>query len=85
MAIKSIIEKILPENYGCIEEKAAEIKKENITRFIAVKNIVVGKSSAMAVYVEAEGTLYREAENNIFKSVTKNNFISEVYETVKGE
>lgn len=85
LTIRSIIEKTLPENYGCRETKEAEIKAENVTRFVAVKNIVVGKSSSMRVYVEADGTLYRETENDVFQSVPRNDFITEVYETIKGE
>jgi len=85
LAIMGLISGLVPEDYSCNESVVvSEIDKEKVTRFIATKCIKIGKISVVKTYIEADGVFYREKEENVIESVTKDMFISDVYDTVKG-
>ena len=83
IAIKDFVTALLPETYDCETKIVQDIDKTKITRFIATKNIVVGKNATVKTYIEADGIIYQETENGI-ESITRNDFISSVYDIVKG-
>ncbi len=83
IAIKDFVAALLPETYDCETKVVQDIDKTKITRFIATKNIVVGKNATVKTCIEADGIIYQETENGI-ESITRNDFISSVYDIVKG-
>lgn len=85
ITIKDMITRIVPESYSCFESKIIDaLDNKSITRFIAVKSIYIGQTAIVKTYIEANGILYQEREEQI-ESVTKDTFVSDVYEIVKGE
>ncbi len=85
LSIKELVSGLVPAEYSCAETSVvSEIQKENITRFIASKSIKVGQISSVTTYIEADGVFYREKDEDLIESVTKDMFISDVYDTVKG-
>ena len=85
LAIKELVSGLVPDNYNCTESKVvSEIDKDKVTRFIATKSIKIGQISVVKTYIEADGIFYREKDEDLIESVTKDMFISDVYDTVKG-
>jgi len=85
LSIKELVSSLVPEDYSCVESSViSEIQKENVTRFIASKSIKVGQISSVTTYIESDGVFYREKDEDLIESVTKDMFISDVYDTVKG-
>lgn len=85
LAIKELVSGLVPDNYNCTESKVvSEIDKDKVTRFIATKSIKIGQISVVKTYIEADGIFYREKDEDLIESVTKDMFISDVYDTIKG-
>lgn len=83
--IKDIVEKLLPENYSCENSNRYDtLEKDKVTRFVAVKSVLFGKSSVVKTYIEADNVFFRETDEEAIESVTKEMFISDVFNTVKG-
>lgn len=81
--IKNIVEDVLSSDYN-VEAEVVTIHTERVvTRFIAAKSILVGKSSFVKTYIDSEGVLYQENTDTV-QSVSKDMFVSDVYEIVKG-
>ena len=83
LCIKKMVEDLLPVGYNVESSIISEPTEKIVTRFIAAKSIFVGKTSIVKTYIQADDTLYQENEENI-QSVSKEMFISDVYEIVKG-
>ncbi len=81
--IQQIVEKLLPANYNPKSITISDIADLEVTRFIAAKSILVGNTSTVKTYIEAGNVLYQENEENI-ESISKEMFISNVCEIVKG-
>ena len=83
IGIKKMVEELLPPGYDATSNIITEATEQTVTRFIAVKSILVGKTSMVKTYIEADAVLYQENEEYI-ESVSKDMFISDVYAIVKG-
>ena len=83
VGIKEFVTKLLAESYDSVRTVVEDIDQTRITRFMAVKNILVGKTAIVKIYIESDGVIYEETESRI-ESVTKNDFITDVYHIVKG-
>lgn len=83
LGIKSMVEDLLPAGYNATAEIITEATEQSVTRFIAVKSILVGKTAVVKTYIEADSVFYQECEEYI-ESVSKEMFISDVYAIVKG-
>lgn len=83
LGIKKMVEDLLPEGYNAETNIITEPTEKIVTRFIAVKSILVGKTSVVKTYIQADNILYQENEERI-QSVSKETFISDVYGIVKG-
>lgn len=84
LGIKDLVSGLLPANYAGTDDTVAGIDKEKITRFIAVKQAVVGRSAQVKTYIEAEGVLHRETEDGRIERLSGDRFIEDVYTVVKG-
>ena len=83
LGIKNIVENLLPDNYDAISTTVDKIDENKVTRFIAAKNVFVGEKSSVKTYLEVEGIFYHETDDCI-ESLTKDMFILDVFDTVKG-
>lgn len=83
LGIKKMVEDLLPDGYSAESCIITEPTEKTVTRFIAAKSILVGKTSIVKTYIQADDILYQENEEYI-QSVSKEMFISDVYEIVKG-
>lgn len=82
----SFIKDLLPDNYPQITPAVKnDIAKETVSRFFAVKAVVVEKQSIVKTYIESDNIIYREKEDGSLESVPKEVFVNEVYNIVKGE
>lgn len=85
LAIKELVSGLVSDNYNCTESKVvSEIDEDKVTRFIATKSIKIGQISIVKTYIEADGVFYREKDEDLIESVTRDMFISDVYDTIKG-
>lgn len=82
--IQEMISALVPENREYEPEIVADLPREKITRFFALKSIHVGKTSVVKTYIEADGKLYREKDAEHIESVPKETFVSDAYDIVKG-
>ncbi len=84
--IYSFIKKLLPDSYPQITPAVKnDISKETVSRFFAVKSVVIEKQSVVKTYIESDNIIYREKEDGSLESVPKEVFVDEVYNIVKGE
>lgn len=82
----SFIKDLLPDNYPQITPAVKnDIARETVSRFFAVKAVVVEKQSIVKTYIESDNIIYREKEDGSLESVPKEVFVNEVYNIVKGE
>ncbi len=82
----SFIKDLLPDNYPQITPAVKnDIARETVSRFFAVKAVVVEKESIVKTYIESDNIIYREKEDGSLESVPKEVFVNEVYNIVKGE
>ncbi len=81
--IQEKLNSLISANYSAENEKVETIDKSKITRVIAFKKIVVGTTSMVKTYIEAAGIYYQEIDEQI-ESVTKEQFISDSFNIVKG-
>ena len=82
----SFIKDLLPDNYPQITPAVKnDIAGETVSRFFAVKAVVVEKESIVKTYIESDNIIYREKEDGSLESVPKEVFVNEVYNIVKGE
>lgn len=83
MAIRNFVAEILPQQYDGAFAAVEGIDNDKITRYIAVKNIEVGKAATVKIYIESDGILYRETAE-AFESLTRDMFIDDAYGVAKG-
>lgn len=83
IAIREKVESLIAEAYNAENQAVESIDKTNITRFIAFKQIHVGTTSMVKTYIEADGVFYQENEGTI-ESVTRDQFITDAFDVVKG-
>lgn len=83
LAIRRIVESLLPDDYHAEYSTISEVTEKIVTRFIAAKSVLVGQMSVVKTYIEADGILYQENETCI-ESVSKEMFVADVYNIVKG-
>ncbi len=84
--IYSFIKRLLPDSYPQITPAVKnDISKETVSRFFAVKSVVIEKQSVVKTYIESDNIIYREKEDGSLESVPKEVFVDEVYNIVKGE
>ncbi len=81
------IASILPKGYyaNSVELPAEALDLKWISRIIAVKSNRVEKRTAVEIYVEFAGVMFQEKKAGTSRSLTKEQFILEVYRGVKGE
>lgn len=84
--LADFVSNILPENYSVkTSEKTDKIDKDNVTRFIAIKNILLGRTSEVRLYIESEGVFYQESSDGNIYSVTQNDFLTDALGVIKGD
>ena len=83
IAIREQLESLIPESYAAAQQTVESIDQTLITRFIAFKQLHVGMTSEVKTYIEADGIFYRENDESI-ESVTREQFVSDAFEIVKG-
>lgn len=84
--LADFVNDILPENYRVkTSEKTDKIDKDNVTRFIAIKNILLGRTSEVRLYIESEGVFYQETSDGSIYSVTQNDFVTDALGVIKGD
>jgi len=81
--IREKVESLIADTYTATNQTVETIDKSKISRFIAFKQINVGTTSMVKTYIESDGVFYQEKEESI-ESVTKEQFISDAFEVVKG-
>ena len=84
IAIRDKVESLISQIYDATNQKVDTINKALITRFIAFKQIRVGITSIVKTYIEADHIFYREVDETI-ESVTRDQFVSDAYNVVKGD
>lgn len=84
IAIRDKVESLISKIYDATNQKVDTINKALITRFIAFKQIRVGITSIVKTYIEADHIFYREVDETI-ESVTRDQFVSDAYNVVKGD
>lgn len=84
IAIRDKVESLISQIYDATNQKVDTINKALITRFIAFKQIRVGITSIVKTYIEADHIFYREVDESI-ESVTRDQFVSDAYNVVKGD
>ena len=79
------VNEILPDNYSVETfENKDEIDKDSVSRFIAIKNITLGRTSDVRLFIESEGIFYQEtSDGNVF-SVTREKFVTDALGVIKG-
>ena len=82
--IQDMITKLIPKNYSCEQKVVTDIPRDKITRFFAFKKILVGKTSVVKTYIEADGVIYQEKDEEHIESVAKESFLSDTFDIVKG-
>ncbi len=78
---------LLPEGYQAQEETmpARNMNRKEISRILAVKGTRVGEKSAVEIYVEYQGKIYRELPGDMACAMSGEQFCLRVYRSVKGE
>lgn len=82
--IQDLVQKMIPESYVFESKTVTDIPRELITRFFAFKSILVGKTAVVKTYIEADGVLYQEKDSELIETVSRETFISDANDIVKG-
>lgn len=64
---------------------ARNMNRKEISRILAVKGTRVGEKSAVEIYVEYQGKIYRELPGDMAAAMSGEQFCLRVYRSVKGE
>lgn len=79
-----IAKELLSAGYGYMESAVIEdIPNEKVTRIIAVKNTVIGKSAVVKLFIEADGIIYSENSSEEIVSMTAQGFLDSVLDIIK--
>ncbi len=82
--IAQLAAELLPENYCCESVTVTEeLQQEDVTRIIAIKNTVIGKSAVVKLFLEADGIMYQENSENKAESMTADAFVKSVLEIIR--
>lgn len=84
IGIHQIAENLLPEGYNAEHRVVEEEIEVAVSRYIAAKSITFGKTSAVNSFVEANSVIYKECGEQV-ESLSGDMFVSDIYETIKGE
>lgn len=83
--LADFVSNILPENYSVdTPEKKDKIDKDTVSRFIAIKNILLGRTSEVRLYIESEGVFYQESSDGNIYSVAGHKFVTDALGVIKG-
>lgn len=82
--IQDIVEGLVPETLSFEHKVVNDIPRELITRFFAFKSILVGKTAVVKTYIEAGNVLYQEKDSEQIETISKETFISDATDVVKG-
>ena len=83
--INEIVKALVPEDYSAPSGDTIKgFENEKVTRFFAAKNIKVGVISSVRTFIEADGVLCTEKEEEILISLSADDFVSAVFDIVKG-
>lgn len=78
------VESLLGEDYCAQPQVVEEVDQTHITRIFACKRFCVGGDRGVKLYLECDGVVYQEREKGL-ESVTRAQFIQDVYDMVRGE
>lgn len=84
IAIQELVQNLIPETYAFEPKIVKDIPREMITRFFAFKSIKIGKTAVVKTYIEAGGVLYQERDSEQIETVSRETFITDAAEVVKG-
>ncbi|MBO5869591.1 MAG: hypothetical protein J6Q89_02460 [Clostridia bacterium] len=83
ISIREKVESLISEKYVAENRAVDTIDKNQVTRFMAFKQISLGVTSVVKTYIEADGIFYHEKGQTI-ESVTREQFVSDAFDIVKG-
>ena len=81
--IREKVESLIGETYNAENSIVESVDKTYVTRCLAFKQMCVGNTSVVKNYIEADGILYQEKEEKL-ESVTRDQFITDAFNVVKG-
>lgn len=84
LEIQELVKALIPASYAFEPKTVTDIPRESITRFFAFKSILVGKTSVVRTYIEAGGSVYREKDTELIETVSREAFLSDAADIVKG-
>ena len=83
--INEIVKTLVPRDYSASSGDTIKgFENEKVTRFFAAKNIKVGVISSVRTFIEADGVLCTEKEEENLISLSTDDFVSAVFDIVKG-
>ena len=82
--IQDIVKGLIPQDIPFEYKVVDDIPRELITRFFAFKSILVGKTAVVKTYIEAGNVLLQEKDSEQIETVSKETFISDATDIVKG-
>ena len=83
IGIREKVESLIDENYVADNQVVETIDKSHVTKFVVFKNTSVTGTSVVKTYIEADGVFYQEKEETI-ESVTREQFVEDAFDIVKG-
>ena len=83
LVLRQLVEALVPAGYAAETQEITEQLDVTVTRLIVAKNILVGQRSTVSTFLEADKVLYQEQAEGI-RSLSKDDFISTVYDIIKG-
>lgn len=82
--IQEFLNLLVAEDYSAENKFVETIDKTKITKVFAFKNNFIGKSTSVKTFIEADGIIYGDKDGKI-ESVTRDQFITDAFNTIKGE
>ena len=83
LEIRDQVEALVSKAYAAENRKVDTVDKSHITRIVSVKKVHVEKTAIVKTYIEADQIFYQETEGTV-ESVTRDQFISDAFDVVKG-
>lgn len=82
--LRSIVKDLLPVGYHLeASSQVEEIPSDKVSRIIAVKNTLIGKSAVVRLFLEADGVIYGETDSEYAQSMTAEMFENTVLDVLK--
>lgn len=82
-AVRAAVEGIVPAAYTAEPQTVETVDGDKVSRAVSFKRVRVGATPAVLTYIEADGTWYSE-QDGVIHSVTRDAFIADAYDVVKG-